>query len=122
MPVDRESGSPPYIANPATGNKHNQSRSLRIMARNQGWDPDVIYDSDGSTHAMGTMQPWDRDPTPLSHTVSREVPGGVVNSWQDGYDIATRLGFDQDSPFSHPNAEKEKKDRRTTNADPFAGM
>jgi len=122
MPVDRENGSPPYIANPATGNKHSQTRALRIIARNQGYDPDAIYASDGSSRVVGSMQPWDRDPTTLSHSVAREIPGGVVNNWQDGGDIATSLGFDQAPPFSHPDPEKENKVRHTSGADPFPGM
>jgi hypothetical protein len=37
-------------------------------------------------------------------------------------DIATSLGFDQATPFSHPDPEKENKVRHTSGADPFPGM
>ena len=112
----------PYIVNPVIGGSHNQSAALRIIARNRGYDPDAIYDSDGSGRVVGSMVPFDREPTTMKHSVTEQIPGGAVDSWQDGVDLASRLGFDQPTPFSHPNPEKENKARRTTGADPYAGM
>ena len=120
MPVDRENGSPPYITNPASGNKHSQSRSLRIMARNQGYDPDAIYANDGSGRIVGSMQPWDHDPTTLNHGVIPEIPGqsdtpggypdGIQPGMRDRPDAAVVDIFGK-PPFATPDLSKETVSR-----------
>jgi len=112
----------PYIVRPVIGGSHNQSAALRIIARNRGYDPDAIYEADGSGRVVGSMVPFDREPTTLQHSVTEQIPGGAVDSWPDGGDGASGFTFGQAPTFASPDPSKENKARRTTGADPYAGM
>ena len=98
----------------------NQSRGLIAASKTRGWDPTKIPARDGLPEV--DISTFDVDQGNLPGYPVGRLPGGAVNSWQDGVDIATSLGFDQATPFSHPDPEKENKVRHTSGADPFPGM
>ena len=119
MPVDRETGSPPYIVSPVTGNKHSQTRALRIMARNQGWDPDVIMDST-TRRPVGSMLPWNKDPSSMWHDGVGAMPGGEPpDEYPDGFDAPTVSPGPIDWNESQNSGNEA---RRTSGADPTPGM
>jgi hypothetical protein len=115
MPVDREFG-PPYIANPVTGNKHNMARALRIVSRNQGWNPDEIVDL-STGQVVGNVANWDKDPDTMKHDFSGVLPDGIP----DSYVTETEAGPGTD--WNYP-AESTGNDpqRHTKNSDPTPGM
>ena len=122
MPVDRENGSPPYIVNPVSGNKHSQTRSLRIMARNQGWDPDVIV---GTTSPEGKNYPdvnianFNKDPDSFWHRGVGQLPEGI----KDSYPEASAPGVLSESvTFNSPDVSRENANRRTNGSDPTPSM
>lgn len=128
MPVDRENGSPPYIVNPVHGNKHSQSRALRIMARNQGWDPDVIVGTrspEGVARVSVNISNWNKDPDVFWHDGVGVLPEGLVSTKENWpQSVAPNVG--QGSPFGpqieSPDVSRENANRRTDGADPTPSM
>jgi len=98
----------------------NQSRGLIAASKTRGWDPTKIPARDGLPEV--DISKFDVDQGNLPGYPVGRLPGGPVDSWQDGVDLASKLGFDQPTPFSHPDPEKENKVRHTSGADPFPGM
>ena len=115
MPVDR--GSPPYIVNPVHGFKNNVSRALRVMALNQGWDPDKIVDTK-TGEVVASMTNWDKDPGPdtYGHKTVGDLPEGTPDSFPES--VAPNVG--QETTWEFPaHSDGNAPPRRTTGADPF---
>ena len=117
MPVDRENGSPPYIVNPVTGNKSSVSRALRIMSRNQGWDPDIIYDQ-GTGKELQNIANFNKDPDSFKHDGLGTLPQGTPDSFPEDHGSVGQ-GVDWQHP-EHNNGNTPA--RRTSNADPTPEM
>ena len=115
MPVDRENGSPPYIVNPVYGNKHSQSRALRIMARNQGWDPDAIVDV--KTGQSINIANFNKDPDSFYHRGVGQLPEGI----HDTYPQTEEPRYEPGQNFSSP-VLRETKDHKGEGRDPYSGM
>jgi hypothetical protein len=117
MPVDREFG-PPYIANPVTGNKHNMSRALRIVSRNQGWNPDDIVDL-STGQVVGNIANFNKDPDVMWHDGTGTLPDGIPDSYPSASEPLVENGMDWNSPADSTGNDPV---RHTKNADPFPGM
>lgn len=99
----------------------NQSRGLIQASITKGWDPRVIPARD--QYPAQRIDNFDVDMGNLPGKFVGELPGGPVNAWPDGY---SREGLKDDygaaPTFASPDVSRENKPRRTTNANPFAGM
>lgn len=99
----------------------NQSRGLRIASITRGWDPTKIPAGNGQPEQ--DLGVFDVDQGNLAGYPVGRLPGGPVDSWQDGGDMTTRIGVGMPDPtFAHPDPNRENKSRRTRGADPNAGM
>ena len=98
----------------------NQSRGLIQASKTKGWDPTKIPARDGQPEVDITK--FDVDQGNLAGYPVGRLPGGPVDSWPDGGDGAASITFSETPTFASPDPSKENKARRTTGADPYAGM
>ena len=99
-----------------------QSKALRIVSINKGWDPNVIparKDPNGHEWPEENIGAFNKAPDPwkLGAQTVGQLPEGIRDSYQtEAPDVSDSGGF------NHPDANRETKDRSTSGADPFAGM
>ncbi len=108
------------------GRANNTSRSLQIISRQQGWDPNEIVD----TRRLDSNRGEYIDPRPfpkmLETTLAREdifkgdTYGGIPDVAADTSYPCPDPSFDQAPTFSTPRL-LENQNNRTTEADPYPG-
>jgi hypothetical protein len=101
------------------GRANNTSRSLQIISKAQGWDPNQIVDNHGEASILTNQKPF---PTQIGSTFPRE---DLFKS-----DTAGTPGKDTSEPCPDPQADtrplfntpSRKSGNPTSGANPFPGM
>jgi hypothetical protein len=88
-----------------------QSKALRIMSKQKGWDPTQI-------EGGGSIAGFDVAPGVSGGAVGR-LPGCTPDGWPGSLGVPS-IG-PESVGFSHPDATRETKSRATRNADPNPG-
>ena len=100
---------------------NNQSRSLIIMSKAQGYDPTKIYDPVTKTYGE-SVEKFDQQPTVLGGFPNR-LPGGPPNDAADDTPrVALNTPIDWTGKDSDSMTVGPFRRRAAGTSDPFAGM
>lgn len=99
-----------------------QSKALRIISINKGWDPTVIPAStspEGKQYPEESIANFDKAPDPwkLGDQSVGSLPQGVPDTFPD----AKAPDLRESKPFNSPDVSRENKNRASSGADPFSG-
>ena len=95
----------------------NQSRGLVAASKTKGWDPMVIPAAPGKP--AQSLTDFDVDQGNLAGNPVGRIPGGPPSTT---IPEATDTVFTEKVTFSTPDYSRENAARRTSGANPFAGM
>ena len=92
----------------------NQSRSLIIASKMQGWDPTKIEGGE-------SIENFDAPADINNRAGTGRLPGGTPNAWPNGYDV--QIDTDPNAKnFQIGDPSRETENRASRDADPAVGL